>query len=387
MESLGYVLLTQLIFGLKIKMKLDMTQNNLFLSIVFFLIFFVSPLQANTFIMWAEGDGATLKEAKASAVTALSQQVISKVKSSFKTELSVNNDDVNRDSKSVKQIKSNLILKGVIYVDEVRSGDNIKITAGLDRAAVRSTIDYMKKQLNVEFTILSMDKKEEKLSISDQLTAFLSVLPGSILNDFEGIEAWNKSKRDLILKNIFMGRIVFVSNTPGYSVTIDKKPVESGVFLEDGSYQFTASAEGQRTMTGHFSASGGETIKVSLDFVKAVSNKKMSLHLPEGYDFLREELSDTLADLGINVQSDVKNILAIRIKDSISEVEGYVSHNIKIRIEAYRQITRIKKVTVRKNVIIQQGESNTVQSEINKLVRKGTIALLSKMDLDEYFQD
>ena len=362
-----------------------MTQYRTLFFILFLLSSVFSVAQANTFIMWAEGDGATLKEAKISAVTALSQQVISKVESSFKTELSVANDDINRDTKSVKQIKSNLILKGVVYVDEKNNGDNIKITAGLDRAAIRSTIDYMKKQLNVDFTILSRDKKEEKLSVSDQLTAFLSVLPASILNDFDGLEAWNKAKRDSILKNIFMGRILFVSNVPSYAVTIDKKSVESGVFLEEGSYGFTASAEGMRTMNGHFSASGGETLKVDLDFIKTIENKKMSLRLPEGYDFLREELEDILSDLGVKVEADRDHILAIKIKDDESNVEDYTSHKLKVRIEAYAKTTRIKKVTVRKNIVIQKGESNTVNNEINRLVRMGAIALMSKIDLEKYF--
>jgi len=353
----------------------------------FFFLFFSSiyAVHAATFILWAEGNGNTVKEAKASALTALSQQVISKVESSFETKLSVINDDVNRDSSSVKKIESNLILKGVAYVDEIKKDGNVKITAGLDRAAIRSTIDYMQNQLNVDFSILNRDEKAAKLLISDQLTALISVLPGSVLNDFDDITAWNKAKRDLLLKNIFMGRVVFVSNTPEYTVTIDGKPVKSGVFLEQNNYEFTASAQGKRTMNGQFFVSGGETLKLKLNFVETVSNKKMSLRLPESYGFLNEELEDILADLGIETRSGADHVLAVKIKDDSSEVDGYTSHKINVRVEAYAKKTRIKKVTVRKNLVIQNGEENTLNNEINKLVRMGAIALMSRLDLDKYF--
>jgi len=364
---------------------MNMTQHKLLFLLLLLLLPLTLSAQTNTFIMWAEGNGDTIKDAKASAVTALSQQVISKVESSFKTELSVKNEDVNRDSKSIKQIKSNLILKGVIYVDEVRSGGNIKITAGLDRSAILSTVDYMKKQLEVDFNILSRDNKEAALVISDQLTAFVSVLPGSILNDFDNIEAWNKNKRDLLLKSINMGRILFVSNTPDYTVKVDEKPVSSGVFLEAGNYQFAASADGYRKMSGRFSASSGETIKVKLDFIKTISNKNIRLKLPANYAFLSGELEDTLADLGINVQPDASNSLSVKIKDTVTAVDGYLSHDLIIRIEANKNTARIKRVTVRTDFIVQKGEVNTVKNKTNKLLRKGVVALLSKMDLDAYF--
>ncbi len=362
--------------------------KSLFVLLAFLSLFNVSQAakQTATFIMWAEGNGETVKAAKMSAVTALSQQIISRVESSFKTELSVANDEINRDSKSIKKIDSNLILKGVIYVDEVKSNGNIKITAGLDRAAIRSTIDYMQKQLNVNFSILSRDKKEEKLQISDQLTAFVSVLPASILNDFDNIEVWNKNKRDLILKNIFMGRVVFISNTPEYTVKVDEKTVGSGVFLESANYEFTASAKGQRTMNGRFFASGGETIKVKLNFVKTVSNKKITLKLPSEYGFLRENLTDTLSDIGISIAQNATNMLSVRIKNTSSQVDGYVSYRLKVRIEAFQSNTRIKKVTVSKNIIVEHGDENAVQKEIDALVRKGTVALMSKMDLDAFFE-
>ena len=349
------------------------------------MLLFASLVQANTFIMWAEGDGKTLKDAKASAVTALSQQVISKVESSFKTELSVNKNEVNRNSKSVKQIDSSLILKGVIYVDEMREGDNIKITAGLDKAAIHSTIDYMKKQLDANFAILNRDKKEEALLISDQLTAFVSVLPGNILNEFENIEAWNKHKRELILKNLFMGRVVFVSNRPDYKVEVDGKPIESGVFLEEGNYEFSASTEGRRTMRGNFFASGGETVKVKLNFIQTISNKKMSLKLPEEYEFVRDNLENILSDLGINVSSGQDHSLVVKVKDTGSDVDGYVSHHLKIRIEVHKNSERVKKVTVRKSFVIQKGDDQIVQDRINRYIRKGTVALMSRIDLDEYF--
>lgn len=363
-----------------------MTQNKLIVFTLFFLLQIFAQVQAATFIMWAEGQGATLQDAKASAVTALSQQVISKVESSFRTELSVKNENVDRDSKSIKQIQSNLILKGVQYVDEVKDGTDIRITAGLDKAAIRSTIDYMKEQLDVDYAILDRDKKLETLVISDQLTAFVSVLPNSVLQDLNGIEAWNKNKRDLLLKHIYMGRVVFVSNTPSYSLTVDEKPITSGSFFNDGSYEFTASAEGYRTMSGNFSVSAGETVKVNLPFIKAVSNKSITLKLPDGYDYLQESTEETLSDLGINVANNANNSLIIKIKDSKSQVDEYESHELKVRIEAYKQQKRIKKVTLRKNLIIESGQSRKVKETVNLLVRKGTVALMSKIDLEAYFQ-
>ena len=104
--------------------------------------------------------GGNLKDVKASAVTALSQQVISKVTLSFRSEVSVNNDSVKRDANSIKQVKSKLILKGVQYEDETRDGDNIRIAAGMDRAAILSTLDYMKQKLDVDYSILEMDVKQ-----------------------------------------------------------------------------------------------------------------------------------------------------------------------------------------------------------------------------------
>ena len=335
--------------------------------------------------MWAEGEGESLKEAKASALTALSQQVISNVESSFKTEVTVANDNVNRDMKSVKQIKSNLILKGVQYVDESRRNGVIKITAGLDRAAIRSTIDYMQKQIDVDYAILSRDKKEETLVVSDQLTALISVLPGSVLNDFDNVEAWNNKKRKLLLKNIYMGRVLFVSNSSDYSVEVDEKAINSGDFLEEGSYSFSASADGYRTMTGQFTASGGETVKVKLNFIKAVSGKRISVELPGKYDFLEDEIETILSDLGVQLQANAKNKLIVKVKDVEAQVDEFVSHRLKLRIEAYKNNERVKKVTVRKNFFVQQDQKDKVSAELTKLVRKALTGLMSKIDLDEYF--
>ena len=221
------------------------------LLLILLQAFNLAQAESVRFILWAEGQGNNLKDAKASAVAALSQQVISKVESSFRSEVS---DNVNRDMKSVKQIKSDMIMKGVQYVDEAKDGNSIRITAGMDRHAILSTLDFMKQQLDVDYSILDMDEKQQKLVISDQLTAFLSILPGSILQSAEGLNEWNKQKRDLLLKNIYMGRIEFVSNVPSYKITVDEKPVTSGSFFNAGSYEFEASADGYRTISGHFSA-------------------------------------------------------------------------------------------------------------------------------------
>lgn len=362
-----------------------MTPKKITITFLFLCLQAISYAHASTFIMWAEGQGENLKDAKASAVSALSQQVISKVESSFRSEVSVNNDNVDRDMKSIKQIKSNLILKGVQYVDEAKDGNNIRITAGLDRAAIHSTIDYMKKQLDVDYSILSTEKKEEALVVSDQLTAFISVLPGSVLQGLDGIESWNNKKRDLLLKSIYMGQVIFVSPVQEYEITIDEKQAVSGDYFKEGSYEFTASADSYRTITGRFSVSVGESIKVKLPFIKAVSNKSMSLTIPKKYLFLEEESEETLSDLGISIKPSATNSLIIKIKANTTEVEDFVSHQLKVRIEAYKNDERVKKVTIRKNLITEQNADERVNNTIRKLVRKGTIALMSKIDLEDYF--
>ncbi len=370
-------------------MLIMMPTMNLLKSLFLVFAFIVLPLStanAKTFIMWAEGDGATLKEAKASAVTALSQQIISRVESKFKSEVSVVNDSVNRDVTSSKQIKSDLILKGVKYVDEVKSGNNIKITAGLDREAIKSTVEYMQKQLEVDFSILSQEKKLEALRISDQLTALLSILPGSILNDFENIKAWNKNKRNQLMKDIYMGQVIFISNTPEYSITVDEKPAESGDYFQAGNYSFSAKAPGFRSMNGQFAVSAGEVLKVNLNFIKAIANKKIRLQLPAKYSYAKDDIVDVLSDLGISLESAAKNQLIVKIKDSSTDVDGYTLHKIKIKITAYQNKNRVKGITLRKKLIVEKDDTEKLKNETTKIVRKGVVSLLSRLDLQSYFE-
>lgn len=346
----------------------------------------LSTANAKTFIMWAEGDGETLKEAKASAVTALSQQIISRVESKFKSEVSVVNDNVNRDVTSSKQIKSDLILKGVKYVDEVKSGNNIKITAGLDREAVKSTVEYMQKQLEVDFSILSQEKKLEALRVSDQLTALLSILPASVLSDFENIKSWNKNKRNQLMKDIYMGQVIFISNTPEYSITVDEKPAESGDYFQAGNYSFSAKAPGYRSMNGQFAVSAGEVIKVNLNFIKAIANKKIRLQLPAKYSYVKDDIVDVLSDLGISLESAAKNQLIVKIKDSSTDVDGYTLHKIKIKITAYQNKNRVKGITLRKKLIVEKDDAEKLKNETTKIVRKGVVSLLSRLDLQSFFE-
>lgn len=378
-----------LLYKRQVHLLIMMPTMNLLKSLFLVFAFIVLPLStanAKTFIMWAEGDGATLKEAKASAVTALSQQIISRVESKFKSEVSVVNDSVNRDVTSSKQIKSDLILKGVKYVDEVKSGNNIKITAGLDREAIKSTVEYMQKQLEVDFSILSQEKKLEALRISDQLTALLSILPGSILNDFENIKAWNKNKRNQLMKDIYMGQVIFISNTPEYSITVDEKPAESGDYFQAGNYSFSAKAPGFRSMNGQFAVSAGEVLKVNLNFIKAIANKKIRLQLPAKYSYAKDDIVDVLSDLGISLESAAKNQLIVKIKDSSTDVDGYTLHKIKIKITAYQNKNRVKGITLRKKLIVEKDDTEKLKNETTKIVRKGVVSLLSRLDLQSYFE-
>lgn len=363
-----------------------MTQRKITYLAFFIILQFFALAHAGNFILSAQGQGETLKDAEASAVTALSEQIISKVESSFRSEVSVKNDDVNRDMQSIKHIKSNLILKGVQYTDESKDGDGIRITAGMDRKAIHSTVDYMKQQLDVDFAILNREKKEEALVTSDQLTAFISVLPGSMLHDLDDIESWNKNKREELLKHLYMGRVEFIANAPAYSVTMEGKALVSGSFLNAGSYEFEASAEDYRSMTGQFTVSAGETVKVKLPFIKSVSSQTISLDISNEYLYLQEDVVTALSDLGINIAPNANNSLIIQIKDSISEVESYTSHQVEMRIEAQKRNEKVKKVTLRKNIIVEGSEENTLQNSMGNLAKRGIVALMSRIDLEEYFK-
>ena len=112
----------------------------------------------------------------------------------------------------------------------------------------------------------------------------------------------------------------------------------------------------------------------------------MTLSVPSEYNFLTDDASETLSDLGIKVANQAKNSMLIKIKDSTNTVDEYESHRLKVRIEIYKNQQRYRKVTLKQTITSSKGDTQKVDATIRKLVRKGTIALMSKIDLEEYFK-
>lgn len=350
-------------------------------------ILFLLASSAYASVLSADGQGINLKEAKASALTALSEIIISKVESSFQSGVSVSGDEVKRDAQSVKKVASKITLKGVQYFNERMLGDEIQVTAVLDQAGVNSTIDYMKNQLEQDFTLLNREQKLDALDISEQLNAFVSILPRSALHQHEAIQQWTKEKRVLLLKHLNQGRVQFLSEVSDFTVKIDNKPIESGSFLEIGSYRFEASAEGYRTLSGEFFVSSGELVRIKLPFIKAISGKQLVLNLPSEYTFLKDDIVDILWDMGITLAESAKNSLHIKIKDKKRSVDEYTAHKIRLRIEAHQLDDVVKKVTLKQQLTLEKEDQHRFNEAIRRMTRKGIVGLMSRIDLESYFAE
>jgi hypothetical protein len=350
-----------------------------------FLFAFASFSTQAAMVLQAEGHGEDLQAAKASALTNLSQLVISQVESEFRSEVSVSNDDVNKDISSKKRVTSEVLFKGVLYVGERRDSDGVSITAGLDRKGVADTVGFMQEKLKADYDLLTIEQLEEALLISRQFSALLFSLPDHVLDDKSGMTSWADERRKNLLMRLNQGRLVFVSNAPNYTVQVDAKEVASGDYFRQGNYTFKAKADGYRDLSGRFSVTAGRTIKVKLDFIRAVNGKRIVLEMEGGNDALNEQAVETLAGLGIKVVDENSHRIKITFSDEQSAVDEFVMHKLAVKIIAYKNGDQIKKITARKKLTLSGSDKRKVARTQKALTHKGIKALMSKMDLDNYF--
>ncbi|MDH5544950.1 MAG: hypothetical protein OEZ43_05120 [Gammaproteobacteria bacterium] len=341
--------------------------------------------RAAGYILSAEGSGPSLDEAKAAAVTELGKSIIAKVESTFRSDVKVNNDQVNRDMQSIKQVRSDQLLKGVRYSGERQDGEGYHITAGLDQSGVNDTVNYMREQLDGDLSVRNREQLGAALKIVDHMQAFISTVPKIALSSFPDIDKWLADRRHEILQRMNQGRVEFISPVPEYTISIDGKSAVSGQYFPPGHYQFSASAEGYRSFNGTFSVSEGEIAKVNLPFVKVMDNKSVSLQISDGFEFLHDSLKTILEDMGVAISSGSKHEVKVTIDDEVKDVDGFSSHSIKVQIVAMKNGKRVNRVRFSKNMTAESGDQIKLRKTLQPLVEKGMIGLFSRMEVEEYF--
>ncbi|MDH5302162.1 MAG: hypothetical protein OEW58_12460 [Gammaproteobacteria bacterium] len=359
-----------------------MISYRIFFSLLLLLTF--STTQAANFVLQAEGSGDDIAQAKASALTNLSQQVISRVESEFSSDVAVSNADVNKNIRSKKKISSDILFKNVKYVDERKDGNAIRVVAGLDRAAVEDTIKFMREKLAVDLDLLNGDQRQEALLISQQLSALLHSVANANIVDAPAMANWVEARRVELLKRMNQGKVIFVSDVNDYQVEVDGLERESGEFLAQGEYSFVAKAAKHRDISGRFSVSAGRETKIDLPFIEKVEGQKISLEII-GAEQLRAQASETLASLGMQVQPGMKHKLELTLTDDITRVEGFVIHQLKLKLIAYKGEQQTKKLVAKSKLTLQGSDPAKLLATQQQLIGKGIASLMAEMDLRGYF--
>lgn len=343
-------------------------------------------VRADAFVISAEGLADTAKEARLAAAAELGKSILSKVESKLTSEVSVSGDQVTRGGSSKKDISSSLELKSIQYSNEQMVSGGFSVTAGLTQQGVDDNIIFMRKQLESDLDLLNREQLRGALTTLDHLNAFMGAVPKWSLSAHGGLVDWLKDRREQLLKRLNQGKVIFVSDIAGYSVKINGKEVNpAGEYYEVGRYDYTASAENYRNVNGTFSVGRGEVLRVKVPFIKALDNKQMQLSLPENYGFLKDELDDILEDVGVTLVPSADHAITFRISEQKREVDDFEMHRLTVRIAATRQGKKFKSLTVRKKINVEKGDTAKLQNTLRKMTTKGLVALLSRMELDEFF--
>ena len=111
----------------------------------------------------------------------------------------------------------------------------------------------------------------------------------------------------------------------------------------------------------------------------------MTLSAPSKYAFLNNYSSDTLSNFGIKLVNKSNNGMVININEAVNTVAENESQRFTIRIEICKNDHRYRQVTLRQTITTDKGDTQEIDANIRRLVRRGTIALMSRINLDDYF--
>lgn len=342
-------------------------------------------------IMTAEGYGATVEEAKKNALRELSQTIIANVKSDFQKSERLENEEFSKKVVSDLAVKSDVLLKGVVYSGEKRIDGQYSIRAVLTEKALKDTIEFLVSKITINLDNMNEVQLKDTLTNSYFLLSVLTSSTDSVTTNRNSLIDKTREIQEGINKRINFGMVVFNIKPADAIPKINNKiytPFEP-IYLPEREYTFEVSKEGYHKATGKFYLSKGDKKTVTAELVPEIS-QKVNIYLQlEGCEFLRDDIEVALSDLGLSV-SDMPRIpigLEVKLEDTVTAVDEYKKHNLTLFMKLGKGDNTYKKLKSSiKFYTTPETEDSIYKRKSGELARKLITHLFTKVDMSEFTQ-
>lgn len=349
-----------------------MMKKLLFLSAL--LLGFASSI----FALSATGYGKSAKEAKAAALSELSNVVSANVKSSISTSTTVRGDDVKREAQAKLNVASNSYFQGVTYDEPLSEGKEYAVTAHLSKEGIKNTVKFLTKEIHQDLSKLYKKGLKELLRKSEMLYALANFTQTKsiIQNDVKKQEAE-------IQKYLSFGQVYFQVKPKTAALIIGNetyKPFQTHL-ISAKEHHYEISADGYHTEEGKFYISGAQKRTVKVTLIKKTANT------PEIYigkdSAYAQSAKEVLSKYGVGTSHSSLSTNAIKFsfkKQLVTTIDQMKVYNLVVTAEAFKGL----KSVLTKRAKIKNVTDMNIESKKNKGVKALATYLLKKLKMDQF---
>lgn len=344
-----------------------------------FLLLLQTSLFAN---LSAVGYGSSEKEAKASALSELSNSVSANVKSNLTLSTKVQGSKVTKGGTKKLNVASSTYFQGVQYTQMSQKGGTFEVTAFLDKKGVENTLVYIQKELHKDLAKLRPHALKELLKKSEMgyALANFSVNKEMFQTDF-------KAQEEDVQKYLSYAQITFNVKPSDAVIRVNHAiytPLTTYLVPSTVKYTFEISANGYYTEEGTLTLSQGEKRTIIKQLIKKSNNAaKVYVDVKSNIPEFKDTVSGLLLNYGVGVTPRAVATNSIRFtfdKQFITEVSGMKVYRVTVVMSVYKGSTKIMLKKVRlKNVV----DGNYVH-KVNRGVKALTKYLLKKQDMKTF---
>jgi len=329
--------------------------------------------------------GVTQKEARISALKALSQQIIAQVQAEERLSKKREGGKISRSYVSYSTIVSKSLLKGVKFEDLGREAEGYKVCVYFTDKSLQETLNYLKTSLNVDLKKLNRKQLKEALTKAQFMLnlAFLST------NEAE-VTQFARAKIEAINTYLNYGCLVVNVIPDTAKIIINQREYASGepIYLPpEVSYLLRITAPGYRTVTRRVYLAKGDKKSLSVELLKK-TKAGIAVYVAANMPFLVEEARSLLTGAGFRVISMplATNAFYIKMTDDKLQVGEYTKHVLSMYVAAYRGGEEFASVRGKIKAFFTTADTEKIliKKKAHRLLQALLKRLMNQLDVEKF---
>lgn len=336
------------------------------------------PLKAQA-VLSAEGWGTTPNAARENALQELSQTVSAAVRSDVTIRNELQNNQVSTDVASSLNVKSASYFQGVEYGMAMPEAQGYRIEALLSRQAAQQTVSHLSQAISLDLMTLNRTQIQDVIERAVFLSALLNLMPNDFANKAQSLQLASDI-RALGFKHLNFARLTIYVKPNQATLRLGTFTLMPGQteLIPPGNYRLISNAEGYQSINQPLALSAGENRQLNLALVPRIAGQVQLNVEGEHADNIQAQARQTLAGLGVAVESNVNNQISLKLdKQLVTEISGITFYNLRLSAEVSHGQQPILVRTASLNNVADSQVEMRVKAMSNALIN----ALLSSDEI------